>query len=325
MPTWTTNSTSTLNTAGSWDTNVALADGETAVFNDIGTGGVTHHASYTSLANVTFHLKSGYTGTWGAEATGTTPAAPCQFGSVDPTNRTTFLIGAGGGGRTGNGSGRILLRNVADGTNIASMHVYVHKTGSATNNYAPLGLSGPALRVWAQGGETGVAQRPGETATLDSLMMTRSADDSTTPVVRLGAGVSLPGGSGTNSIFVEAGELYNRSSNTAAAVLVGGSDAEYYVEEDCTGAHTNIDIEEGKVFYDGTGSITNVTARAGVTFRRRSGQALGAFTIEAYRGCTIDLRNGNPGGYTGAITINCRDGVGSFSLLADAGVDINLR
>lgn len=314
----------TLNTAGNFDNNVAMADDDIGLFTSIGTGSIIHHASSTALTGLTLHLKSGYTGSWGVEAVGAAVAAYVKLGGSVTNKANVLYIGGSEGGLTDNGSPLLLIENLgAGGTNVGAMHVFGYKTGSAANNYPPVSFKGPSHRGWFYGGEYGYAVRPGELATLNSLHLNKGADGST-PTVRLGLGVTLPGGSGTNGIFVEAGKLYTRSSGTAALVLVGSSEANYYVEEDCPGAHTNINIEQGKVFYDGSGNITNVTARANTTFQRRAASVLGAFTIEAYANSVIDLRNGSPGSY-GTVTINCRDGPGTFSLYTDAGTTVNLR
>lgn len=322
-------------TAANWDNNTAFAADDVAFFTSFGTGSVTHAAGLTGLAGMTLHVKAGYTGSWGVESSGIVAAAPILIGApVAPgtnssaaTNITSLYLGQSEGGSGGNGSPLFMLGNgvgVAAGSNAASLFIRVYKTGVAANNYPPATFTGTNLRCWSYGGEVGFAVRPGDVANLLSLHM-NTPPSSSAPIVRLGRGCSLPEGTGTNAMTIEAGTCYNRSTATAVLVTVSGAGASYVAEPDCTGAHTNILIREGgNVLYSGTGTVTNWTVRANATLRITDGQLRSIGTINAHAGSVIDIDNGNASSFSGGVTINCPDGVGTITLKAPAGLGITL-
>ncbi|HEY1189528.1 MAG TPA: hypothetical protein VGE74_17920, partial [Gemmata sp.] len=189
-------------------------------------------------------------------------------------------------------------------------------------------VKGATVNLYAYGGETGFAVRPGEVGTLGTLSLLKQTGQNTGAVVRVGKGAVWP-----TTVFVEAGTLYSHATNTLTTLKLTGGEGQAFTETDSTGAITGVDIGEGgKFFHRGTGGIAAATVRASSTFSlAQDARDKTLDEVVAYAGATIDLDNGkadsitHSGGGTNVPTIYCVDGIGTVTIKAPAGMSLNIR
>lgn len=290
--TYTSNTAaSNFGTGSNYDDNAAPASGDTVVFTSIGTGSITQGLSQTNIAAITLDFRAGYTGSVGTESSGSNGASYLTLGA---TGAQVLYVGRNLGGSGGNGMTMGLFN--LPSTNGAT--VFGYRTGSATNNYPPVTLKGAAMTLHLYGGEYGFCVRPGEAGTLSAVSLDKASDYANgSPVLRIGKGAVVP-----SVMNVANGQCYSSSTNTATTINVIGAGTKYVAEPDNSGAHTNINIEEGAtVTYLGTGAISAATIRANCQFDAsqdtQSGKQFGTFHL--YEGAVLNLDNGANGTITG--------------------------
>lgn len=314
--TWTASAAGSFATGANYDDNTAPATGDVVKYNSISTQNVTSGLSATGVLGVTLDVTAGYSGKIGVEGAGIVPAAYLTLGV---TGTQTVYVGRNDGGTAGNGPQLALIKPNSANT----VNVYVYRTGSAANNYPPACFLGQAVNLYCYGGETGFAVRPGETGTLATLTLGVSpeAGASGNPVVRVGAGATLPA-----AVNIEAGSLYSQSTGAVTTVNVNGQSAKYVVEAGATGAHTTINVYEGKCIYNGTGAITTVNVRSGATFDMSQDQRGGksVTTINVDEGGEVLLDNGVNGSIA-VTTVTVRGDPRKIKLSKPVGMSITLN
>jgi hypothetical protein len=178
------------------------------------------------------------------------------------------------GGGSGSGSGRIKL-------DLGSVQTTanVQTTGSPAENGLPAVIlkgthASNALNVLQ--GSVGVAVEPGDVSTVATVQIGYQNSQTTDVVLTLGAGCTL------TTIKQNGGTITVQSAVTTWTVTGGGSGTVLG-----TGAVTTLDIENGAVNYQGTGTITTATVgpSGSLTFSQDP-RSRTITNLTLYAGCT---------------------------------------
>lgn len=268
---WISTSSTSFNTAANWSDTAAPANGDTLVFNSLGTASCTTNLS-TSLTTITLIVEKSYTGNIGV-LSGATATYLVLDGGTLYAEQTT-----GQGGPTGS---PLIMVNF--GSTAAVANIYDSSSTSASTYYPPIILKGTSLTVNQFGGSAAIAPFPGETSTLTAAKIAKGVSPSVQPNLFLGAGVT------TTLLTATTGTILNRAGQTQTAVTLSG-DAKYTY--DGTGAHTTLTTNAGSYCtYAGTGTITTLN-NSGTFDREKDTRALTITNTNLYAGCSFLLNNG---------------------------------
>ena len=231
---WKASTASNFQTGSNWSDGAAPANGDTLVFNHLGTGNVTSGLSNT-LTGVTVIIEMGYTG---------------QIGVLDASTRTyleldggTIYIGRKSPQGAGSGPGLVMIRNI-DGGSSTDMTINVldsASSNSASTYYPPILIKGTGITLNVNGGNVGVNLIPGDTppttTQLDSIRI-NSSDGGVNPQVTVGGNASV------TNVYASAGSFvcYSNSAITYA-FFAGNSIAEFIG----TGAVTTLEVGDSAV------------------------------------------------------------------------------
>jgi hypothetical protein len=269
---WISTSSTSFSTNANWSSGTAPANGDTFVFNGLGTASVLTDLG-TVLTGTTMIVEKSYAGSIGVLSGATATYLVLDGGTAH------FEQGSG----QGSGPGSPLLM-VNYGSTAAVVNIYDSASTSSTTYYPPILIKGSSLTVNHSGGTAGVAQLPGETATLTALKMLKGVNPSVTPSMYLGTGVT------TTLLTAALGTVLNRSNQTQTTVTLSGT-AQY--NYDGTGAHTTLNVNKGSsAIYSGTGTITTLNLYGGTFDREKDPRALTITNTNLYNGCAILLNNG---------------------------------
>ena len=274
---WTSSSSTTFSTAGNWSDGVAPANGDTLIFNYLGTANVAGAA--TGLTGCTIIVEESYSGQIGSLS-----GATASYLTFDGF---TCYVGQRSGGGTASGPQLVMIGN--SGSNPATWVVYNTNATSATNYFPPVMTKGSATTANVYGGGFGAACLPGETCALTLNLLKSGGDSVNDPSAYLGSGVTAA------AVRMNAGTVFSRSDNTATAVTLEDDAAEY--EYQGSGAHTTLTCWAGTVESRGTGTITTLNL-GGVFNRNKDARAATITTANFYDGATFDIDNGVPGSTT---------------------------
>jgi hypothetical protein len=267
---WISTSSTSFNTAANWSDNVAPANGDTLIFNYLGTASVLTNLS-TVLTTVTIIKEKSYVGSIGSISGATWTYLVLDGGTLYYEQTTG----------QGSASGSPLCMINFGGT-AAVANVYDSASQSSTIYFPPLLLKGTSLTVHQSGGSLGVAPEPGSTSTLTAMRIIKG-QGAIPPKLYLGQGVT------TTALTAETGTITSRSDQTQTAATIDG-DAVY--DWLGTGAHTTLTVGEGgKVRHRGTGTITTLNV-VGEFDRTAETRALTVTNTNIYEGAKILLDNG---------------------------------
>jgi hypothetical protein len=214
-----------------------------------GSGAISSNLDQSAVAIGDFIVEEGHEGSIGSTL---------GYLLIDP-NRFEY---------TGNGQAFIDLTTAAISPRIIA-------TVSATFGERGLYLKGSALDVIdMQGGQVGLAIRPGETATATTIRM-QGSDAS----LWIGNGVTL------TNLHQYSGEAVVRCAVTTT-ILYGG---ELATEEN--GAHTTVTQYGGEYIWTSSGNITTYNMYAGVLDMQKSGAARTLSTLNKFPGSLTIRRN----------------------------------
>lgn len=292
---WISTSSTSFSTAGNWSDNAAPANDDILIFNGVGTAACSTDLG-TILTGVTVIIEPNHSAAIGAVAAGAATYLVLDGGTLKMPRLPNPASAAG--------PSRVLIDF---GSTAATVDIQATNTTGSETQYPPVQILGDALTASVSGGSVGFAVRPGETATLASLRVTKGLGGD--PSVYLGPGATVTSGT------YDAGTVESRASATAATTRVSG--ATYRVEG--SAAHTTLTIDAGKVYYNGSGTIATLDCNG--TFDATAlGSALTITTATFRRGYLADLDNGVPGGITFTNPINYPDGIQAGTLRTPAGV-----
>jgi len=287
--------TGDFNTGANWSGGSAPTTGDTIILNGTSNVALTSNLNQSASTGVTLIITHASSAQIGTDVDGV--ATYLQIGA------SNVIIGRSDGG-TGNGSQLILLDL---GSTASAVNILQSSSTSANQKYPPIGIKGTAVTLTPSGGTTGVAVRPGETATLAALKTTRGGNS--TPTIYLGSGVT------PTAISVDAGTVNSLSDNTCASARVSGGT--YNVSG--TGAHTLLNVDDGTCNYTGVGTITAANIR-GSLLMGADARAKTITDATIYKNATLDIDNGVPGSITFTNPIQYPDGIGAVTIRTPAGV-----
>jgi hypothetical protein len=293
---WISTSDTSFNTTANWSGGTVPVTGDTIIFDGTGTANLTSNLGQSALTGITLIITHANASQIGTDTAGV--ATYLQIGASSVT------IGRNDGG-IGTGSQLILLDF---GSTTNATNVLQTSSGSANTKYPAVCLLGSAMTLTISGGNVGVAVRPGETATCASLKTTAGLLGST-PAVYAGSGATL------TTFVLDSGSLQSFST---ATVTTGRTSGGRYVYEG-TGAHTTLEVDDGTVIYNGTGTITTADVRGELDFSHDS-RAKTVTTANVYKGGTLNVDNGVPGGIVFTNPINYPDGLDKVQVRTPAGV-----
>jgi hypothetical protein len=283
---WISTSNGSFNTAANWSTGTAPANGDTLIFNSLGTASVTNNLT-TSLTGITLYVDQSFTG---------------QIGVVSASARTPLTLLGGtvyvGRDPTGDGTGCPLAYIASTGTNSLTATVLATAQTGAVSGYAPFIVEGANLTVNATGGTTAVAPIAGTTTTAGLINATQGSGSDTGPTVTLGSGVTATTitGSGANIINYSDNATTSMVASNGTNILLLG-----------TGAVTTMTIgSNSTIRHWGGGNVTTLN-NAGTFDRTGDTRNITISTVNAEAGSTFNLDNGKASSTTrSSITLsNC--------------------
>ena len=279
--------------SANWSGAAAPVSGDTLVFNSAGTGYCDGNLS-TVLTGLTVIIEKSFTG---------------QIGSVSGATATPLTINGGtvlfpkpSSGDSAAGSQRVMI--ACSGSFPLTVVCEDGNTSGAETQYPPIQLSGTQISLTQSGGNVGIAVRPGQVATVTKFTTSGSA------TLTLGEGTTITLGN------AQGGTVTSRTANTCAALRVCGASVD--VNASASGAHTLVDVDGGKLTYSGTGTITTLNLRAECDMSK--GRGCTVTTCNTYKGYTLNVANGTPGGIVFTNAINHLDGISAGTLKTPAAV-----
>ncbi len=270
---WKSTSSTSFTTAGNWSDGNAPGNGDTLIFNSLGTANVETDLS-TALTTVTVIVEQSYQGRIGTLSSAGVAAYLVLDGG-------TLIVGQNtGGSSSGQGSPLVL---VDFGSTTATATIYDSASTSYNAYYPPIMVKGSSLNLVQYGGKVGIAPLTAETATLVTGKLSKGANPG------IGANLYLGRGTTVTAMNAGTGTILNRSSNTTVTTVLSGDSSYTY---DGSGAHTTLTVNTGaKAIYSGTGTVTTLNLN-GTFDRTKDGRALTLTTTNLYRGANFLLDNG---------------------------------
>jgi len=275
---WISTSSTSFNTAGNWSTGAAPSNGDTVIFNYLGTANCSTNLG-TSLTTVTLIVEKSYTGTIGSISGATWTYLVLDGGTLHYHPTT--------GQGSPSGSPQVL---VGFGSTAAVVNVYDSASTSSAVYYPPLLVKGTSLTLNHSGGSVGIGTEPGVASTLTAANVIQGSG-SISPKLYIGDNVT------TTALTANAGEILSRTNVTVAAATISGSAKYTYLG---TGAHTTLTIGDGGVVtHQGTGAIATLNV-TGTFDRTKDTRAitLGGTAFNIYKGARLLLDNGKASSIT---------------------------